>query len=89
MKLENALALKSIMQVRHITDFSDAAGIALEIYASNNLKTAQNTWVKLGSLRGKPWKYYRFRYDFTNLIATDRFAGSILVTQERRTDKLR
>jgi hypothetical protein len=43
----------------------------------------------LHSLRGTPWKYYKFRFTFTNLIATDRFAGTMLITQERRTDKLR
>lgn len=108
MKLENALALKSIMQIRHITDFKSytitteeedsgtqeavtvvtpyKGSVTLRIFASNNLDW---DWVQLGSLRGKPWKYYRFRYDFSNLTATDRFAGSIIVTQERRTDKLR
>ena len=41
------------------------------------------------SLRTKPWKYYRFRYNFSGLLATDRFAGTVLITQERRTNKLR
>ena len=85
MKLENALALKSIMQVKHIHDMNDNATLALRIFASNNLKN----WVELRSLRGTPWKYYRFSYDFANLKATDRFAGTMLITQERRTDKLR
>ena len=93
MKLENALALKTIMQARHITDFSPASvsadspagSINLRIYASNNL----HQWRELHSLRGTPWKYYRFQYSFTNLHATDRFAGTVLITQERRTNKLR
>ena len=93
LKLENALALKSIMHVKHIKQFSsyEISGVPLKgyltfrIFASNNLEN----WVEIGSLRGVPWKYYRFRYDFVNLIATDRFAGTVLVTQERRTDKLR
>lgn len=85
MKQENALALKSIMQIRHIHDMNEDATLTLRIFASNNLKN----WVELHSLRGTPWKYYRFRYDFSNLIATDRFAGTMLITQERRTNKLR
>lgn len=103
MKLEDALALKAIMQVRHIKDFysdtytvqeSDGHGgtitvvkncLEFHIYASNNLKN----WVELTSLRGTPWKYYRFGYDFSHLKATDLFSGTIAVTQERRTDKLR
>lgn len=83
MKLENAMALKSIMQVRHISDMEGM--MTMRIFASNNL----DNWIELHSLGGMPWKYYRFRYDFSNLKATDRFAGTLLITQERRTDKLR
>lgn len=83
MKLENALALKSIMQIRHISDLEGS--MTLRIFASNNF----TNWVELQSLRGTPWKYYRFRFDFTNMKATDRFSGTVVVTQERRTDKLR
>ena len=89
MKLENALALKSILQARHIHTLSSGATLTFKVYASNNLDRDQNTWVQLTSLRGRPWKYYKFVYDFTGLKATDRFAGTMLITQERRTDKLR
>jgi hypothetical protein len=85
MKLENALALKSIMQIKHIHYMNDDATLTFRMYASNDLKH----WVELTSLRGVPWKYYRFRYDFSDLIATDRFAGTMLVTQERRINKMR
>lgn len=87
LKLENALALKTITQLRHIGQFNagQASVLTLRIFASNNL----NDWTELHSLRGQPWKYYQFQYDFTNLKATDTFAGSVLITQERRTDKLR
>ena len=83
MKLENGLALKSIMQIRNIRDMEGT--MTLRIFASNNL----TSWVELTSLRGVPLKYYRFMYGFTGLKATDRFAGSVIITQERRTDKLR
>jgi len=83
MKFENALALKSLLQVRHITDMQGT--LKLRIFASNNFKK----WVELHSLGGMPWKYYRFAYTFEGLKATDRFAGSVVVTQERRTDKIR
>ena len=85
MKLENALALKSIMEVRHIRTLSPSAGLLFKVFASNNF----NTWVQLTSLRGTPWKYYKFQYTFTGLKATDRYAGTLVVTQERRLDKLR
>lgn len=83
MKLENALAMKSIMQVRHIADMEGT--MTLRVFASNNL----TSWIELHSLRGMPWKYYRFRYDFTGLKATDRFAGTVVVTQDRRANKMR
>jgi hypothetical protein len=107
MKLENALALKSIMQIRHVLQFTpytvtttsenpethetvttettQRGTMTLRIFASNNL----DNWVELHSLRGTPWKYYRFRFDFSNMKATDRFAGTMLITQERRILKLR
>jgi len=105
MKFENALALKSIMQIRHIKDFTPYTTTEtvnegseneetvvhnwpkteLRIFASNNM----DHWAELGSLRGMPWKYYKFCFDFTGLKATDRFSGSMIVTQERRTNKMR
>ena len=98
LKLENALALKSIAQIRHIRGFSDGVEVTMDnervfvkpalgikLFASNNL----NKWVELHSLRGIPWKYYRLEYDFSNLTATDRFDGSVIVTQVRRNNKLR
>jgi hypothetical protein len=83
LKLENGLALKSIMQIRNISYMEGS--MTLRIFASNNL----NDWVELHSLRGMPWKYYRFRYDLSDMKATDRFGGSVLITQERRTNKHR
>lgn len=85
MKLENGLALKSLMQVRNLRQFSTGATLQLTIYGSNNCEN----WVSLPSLRGTPWKYFRFKFDLAGMKATDRFAGSVIVTQERRTDKLR
>lgn len=93
MKLENALALKTIMDAKHIRNMALAytsGGSTLNtlqfyIYASNNM----NSWVQLTSLRGKPWKYYRFKYVFGGMKAVDTFAGTVIVTEERRTNKLR
>lgn len=85
MKLENGLALKSIMHIKHVCSLNDNASMTFRMWASNNLKD----WVELHSLRGTPWKYYRFGYEFSHLKATDTFDGSILITQERRTNKLR
>lgn len=83
MKFENALALKSLIDVRNIRQLSGSIG--LRIFASND---AVHWWEK-DSLRGMPWKYFRFRYDFTGLKATDTFSGAVITTVERRTNKLR
>lgn len=85
MKLENGLALKSIMQMKHIMMLDNDAQLTVSIEASNNL----TGWVPISSLKGLPWKYYRMTLSFENLLATDRYAGCIIMTQERRTNKLR
>ncbi|MCR5270565.1 MAG: hypothetical protein K6D91_06060 [Prevotella sp.] len=85
LKLENAFALKSIMQIKHVMSLSEGASLNFTIEASNNLKD----WVQLSSLRGTPWKYYRFTYAFQNLSVRDTFAGTVLITQERRVNRLR
>lgn len=86
MKLGNGLTLKNIMQMRNICDLNANGSLSVQIYAKNDLNSA---WTQLTHLRGTPWKYYQLRYTFSNLIATDRFAGTVLITQERRTNKLR
>ena len=85
MKLENGLALKSLMQIKNLRQFSSGATLQLTLYASNDCEH----WVQIPSLRGTPFKYWRFRFDFTQMKATDRYAGTIVITQERRIDKLR
>lgn len=83
MKLENGLSLKTIMDLKNV--FTMEGTITLFIYGSNNCKN----WMEVNSLTGVPWKYYRFKIVFSNMKATDRFSGTVLVTQERRTNKLR
>lgn len=83
MKLENSLTLKTIMQLKNIKQIQ--GNLTLTIEASNDIEH----WVEITSLTGTPWKFYRFTYEFSNLKATDTFSGTILITQERRTNKLR
>lgn len=83
MKFDNALALKSIRQIRNVSEMEGS--VTYRLFASNDLKR----WVELRALRGMPWKYYKMQFDFSDLKATDRFAGTVIVTQERRINKLR
>lgn len=99
MKLENGLALKRIIQMKHIKNMDDTytttsgtppvttthPTLVFSMEGSNNAKT----WCPLTSLRSIPWKYYRFTYTFEHLKATDTFAGTVVVTEEVRTNKLR
>lgn len=84
MKLEDAFAFKSLRQLKNVFD-SENGSCTLKIEASNDMKT----WSEITSLKGKGWKYFKFRYTFSGMKAVDRFAGTILVTQERFTEKLR
>lgn len=83
MKFDNAMALKSIRQIKNVC-YMDGS-LKYRLFASNDLKK----WAELTSLRSMPWKYYKMRFDFAKMKATDRFAGTVIVTQERRTNKLR
>lgn len=83
MKFENGLSLKSLMAVKNLRQMNGT--LQLVIYGSNDCEH----WVQLSSLRGAPWKYFRFRFNLSGMKATDRFAGSVILTQERRIDKLR
>ena len=83
MKFGDGMVLKSIMQLRNV--YQMHGSVALHISASNDLVH----WRELHSLRNTPWKYYKFRFEFSGMKATDRFSGTALVIQERRTNKLR
>jgi len=82
-KFENGLALKSIMQLRHVKQM--AGLLSMTIKGSNDLQN----WRQITSLKGTPWRYYQFTLNFTNMKATDRYSGMVLEVQERRTNRLR
>ena len=84
LKLGSSIQLKTIHQIVHL--FNSAGGtLKLTVWASNDCRS----WNKLYSLHGKPWKYYRFRYDLTNISASDTFAGTVIDFTPRFTNKIR
>lgn len=85
MKFEQAMALKSLRDLKHIKDVSPEAEIDLTIYASNDCAS----WQQLPSLKGRGFKYFKFRYDLTNLKAADAFCGTVLYYTTRLTDRIR
>lgn len=84
-KFENGLALKSLRDLKLIKDMQEDAHVTVTIQASNDLRT----WKVLKSFRGMPYKYFKIGLAFSDMKATDRFAGLVAITQERRTNKLR
>jgi hypothetical protein len=87
MKFGNILTLKSIRHIRHLYVMNSNAEVSLTVTASNDGVNWTNP--ALTSLRGKPWKLYKFRIVFNMMKATDRYAGTVVWTQERRTEKPR
>lgn len=84
LKLGGSITLKSLRAIKHLAD-TDEGKISLEVYGSNDCKH----WCKLESLKGKPWKYFKFAYALNDFKANDSFAGAIVVVQNRREDKIR
>lgn len=85
MKFGNALTLKSVRQMKHLKDMAKRADFAVELWAGNDCRQ----WVRLHSLQGQAWRYFRVKYKMKKLAATDRFIGTVFVTQEREEEKLR
>lgn len=81
MKWENSTALKSLMRLKlmFLQRYSKEAHLTL--YASNDCKC----WVRVFSLGGRGYKFWKFRLSFPKMSATDTLSGAIIQTQERYT----
>lgn len=96
-KFGNLLTLKSIRQMKHLyrvkawkqgswTGHQNVKfSVALTLKGSND----GYQWAMVYSLRGKPWRYWRFELALGNMSAADRLAGTVVWTQERRAEKIR
>jgi hypothetical protein len=96
-KFGNLLTLKSIRQMKHLyrvkawkagswTGHQNVKfSVTLTLKASND----GYQWATVHSLRGKPWRYWRFELALGNMSAADRLAGTVVWTQERRMEKIR
>lgn len=84
LKLGSSIQLKTIHQIVHLFNSADGT-LTLNVYASNDCRN----WTELHSLHGKPWKYYRFRYNLSNISASDTFAGTVIDFTPRFTNKIR
>lgn len=85
LKCGHALSLKTIMQVKNLwAKVSGASSVQYKIYGSND----NITYYQLKSRFGKPYKYYRMAI-FVNMLPKESISGTVLVIEERRTNKLR
>lgn len=80
LKLGGSKILKSLRAVKHLADTYDGV-VSLEVYGSNDCKH----WCKLESLKGKPWAYFKFKYNLSDFKASDTFTGSLVRVQNRRS----
>lgn len=92
MKFEGSLILKSIRQIKHLKMLNNGT-LSFKIEATNDLleptQEGVDKWHELSSVKGKAWRFFRFKYTFTGIKATDSFIGTTVVTQTKHTDKVR
>lgn len=85
LKLGAPLSLKSVRQVKNLSALgTDGSFVKYSLYGSNDGRN----YVQVSSRFGKPFKYYRLGI-YTNLRPAESFAGTVIVTDERRTNKMR
>ena len=85
LSLGNAVALKSIYDVKTLWSKHDPESVVkYALYGSND----NERYYKVLSKRGTPFKYYRLVL-YSSLLASERISGSVLMVDERRTNKLR
>lgn len=84
LKLDNAFVEKSVRQLMNVSELAGGS-ITLYMYGSQDCVS----WHEIRSLRGHGWKFLELQYMIGGMKATDTFGGTIIVTQQRKTNKLR
>lgn len=85
MKLENSTALKTLSRVKLIYELTHSTKAEVKVFASNDCKN----WVRVLSLHGRGFKYWKFAIRFREMSAVDTFSGALINTQERYTYRMR
>lgn len=84
LKLGDPLTLKNIFQLKNIGHFSTDSYIRYAMYGSND----GIGYNRIHSKHGKPFKYYRFII-YSKLLPKEYFSGTIVISQQRRDNKIR
>lgn len=85
MKIGDQNALKCLTQCRMIQNMNDNAVIKLRLFASDDLRH----WVRINSIRGRGFKYFKYNLIFENLLPTDTFSGIVERWQFKYQGKFR
>lgn len=71
MKIGDQNSLKTPTMIRYIGNNNQKAAIRMRLFASDDLIN----WVRINSLRGRGFKYYKYNFIFEDLLPTDTFSG--------------
>ena len=85
MKIGDQNSLKTPTMIRYIGNNNRKAVIKLRLFASDDLIN----WVRVNSLRGRGFKYYKYNIIFEDLLPTDTFSGVTERWQFRYQSKFR
>ena len=85
MKIGDQNSLKTPTMIRYIGNNNQKAIIKLRLFASDDLMN----WVRVNSLRGRGFKYYKYNIIFEDLLPTDTFSGVTERWQFRYQSKFR
>lgn len=76
--------MKMLIDLKTIGQLSTGSYCKIGVFVSND----KNRWYRLGSLRKRPFKYYRFVY-FSEMGDLDTLSGTRVIYEARRGNKLR
>lgn len=71
MKIGDQNSLKTPTMIRYIGNNNQKAVLKMRLFASDDLVN----WVRINSLRGMGFKYYKYNFIFEDLLPTDTFSG--------------
>lgn len=71
MKIGDQNSLKTPTMIRYIGNNNQKAVLKMRLFASDDLVN----WVRINSLRGRGFKYYKYNFIFEDLLPTDTFSG--------------
>ena len=84
MAFGDPFVMKMLIDLKTIGQLSTGSYCKIGVFVSND----KNRWYRLGSLRKRPFKYYRFVY-FSEMGDLDTLSGTRVIYDLRRANKLR